>query len=85
MGLNLIFWVLNLLDLCFVDLVLAGFEICCSYGLVFISIFNFFYLVKINKLIFFNLEADVESHVDTGCIILIFFIFSVCQLCNFRL
>ena len=25
MGLNLIFWVLNLLGLCFVDLVLAGF------------------------------------------------------------
>ena len=30
MGLNLIFWVLNLLGLCFVDLVLTGFEICCS-------------------------------------------------------
>ena len=28
LGLNLIFWVLNLLGLCFVDLVLAGFYIC---------------------------------------------------------
>ena len=45
-------------------------------GLVFISVFNFFYLVKINKLIFFfNLEVDVGSHVDTMDIILIFLIF----------
>ena len=32
MGLNLIFWVLNLLGLCFVDLVLARFQICCFNG-----------------------------------------------------
>ena len=32
MGLNLIFWVLNLLGLCFVDLVLVGFEICVLAG-----------------------------------------------------
>ena len=42
MSLNLIFWVLNLLGLCFVDLVLIGFEICCSCWVWFLFLFLIF-------------------------------------------
>ena len=44
---------------------------------------NFLFLFLL--LIFFNLDANVESHVVYVDIILIFLIFSVCQLCKFRL
>ena len=52
MGLNLIFWVLNLQSLCFVDLCSCWVLNLLFLGLVFISVFNFFYLVRINILIF---------------------------------
>ena len=58
------------------------------------SILNFFYLVKINKLIFFNLNADVAffnakkhffiinlSHVDIN---LVLFIIVVCHISFLR-
>ena len=45
--------------------------------LVFNSVFNFFYLIKINKLIFFNLDVDVAFfNAKIKFIIIILIIFS---------
>ena len=47
-----------------------------SCDFLFLFLFLFFYLIKINKLIFFNLDADVE----TLDIILIFLTYAVCHM-----
>ena len=41
---------------------------------------NFFFVIN-----FFNLDANVESHVVYVDIILIFLIYAVCHMSNFRL
>ena len=52
-----------------------------SCDFLFLFLFLFFYLIKINKLIFFNLDADVE----TLDIILIFLTYAACHMRNFHL